>query len=56
VDTSEYLELGTLCENPVPVYALAADSAPAHNIKITSKENTCFLAISIVFPPIILLL
>jgi len=52
-DMSEYLELGMLCEKPVPVYALATDIAPTHIIKITSKENICFLFICINFPPLI---
>jgi hypothetical protein len=50
-DRSEYLVLGILCENPVPVYAVATDIAPAHIIKIISKEMICFFVISINFPP-----
>ena len=50
-DMSEYLVLGMLCENPVPVYALAMEIAPIAISKITSSETMCFLLNDIIFPP-----
>ena len=53
---SEYLELGILCENPVPVYALANEIAPIANSNIMNKEKICLRLTAIFISPTIIVI